>query len=68
MDTLLKEGRLKTGHTGLTSKHFTFASYAPTATIDWILAPLDWEFISYEVYDLLLSDHRPVIAEVKMQR
>jgi endonuclease/exonuclease/phosphatase family metal-dependent hydrolase len=66
MDMLLKHGRLKIvpAHR-LTPERFTFASFAPTVAIDWVLVPMDWEFISHEVPNVQLSDHRPVLAEVR---
>ena len=69
MDFLLREGRLQTRtETQLLPGHFTFTSYAPSEAIDWILVPANWEFTSYEVHDIQLSDHRPVVAEVRVKR
>jgi len=68
LDTLLNTGRLKTiPPTRLTPDQFTFSSFAPTAAIDWILTPPDWELVTQQVLDIQLSDHRPVFAEVRKQ-
>jgi len=66
LDTLLNSGRLKTiDPAPLTPDQLTFSSFAPTAAIDWVLVPPDWEFVSQRVLDIQLSDHRPVFAEVR---
>ena len=44
----------------------TFRSQEPVSTIDWILIPIAWEFTGYEVIDSQLSDHRPVVADIRM--
>lgn len=44
----------------------TFPSNQPSQVIDWILIPGEWDFATYRVVDSGLSDHRPVIAEVKL--
>lgn len=45
---------------------FTFSTNEPTEVIDWILIPSEWTFAEYAVIDWNLSDHRPVMAVVKM--
>jgi len=42
----------------------TFHSARPSAVIDWILIPADWQFKEYRVVSTLLSDHRPIVADV----
>jgi endonuclease/exonuclease/phosphatase family metal-dependent hydrolase len=34
--------------------------------LDWILISKDLEFVSYEVPQLVLSDHQPVLASVRL--
>ncbi len=48
-----------------TSQH-TFRSDRPSRVIDWVLVPKPYELESYEVVDSLLSDHRPVIVEIRI--
>jgi len=45
---------------------FTFTSMQPHCVIDWILIPDDWTFLEYRVLQSDLSDHRPVVATVKL--
>lgn len=45
----------------------TFPSANPNCVIDWILATHDWEIVDYEVIPSLLSDHRPVVLEVRLR-
>ena len=45
----------------------TFSSSEPVSVIDWMLAPSNWIFQSYHVIDSHLSDHRPIVARLKMQ-
>ncbi|QEG23591.1 endonuclease/exonuclease/phosphatase family protein [Mariniblastus fucicola] len=42
----------------------TFRSDSPEMIIDWILVSESLEFQSYRVVDSLLSDHRPILAEI----
>ena len=55
----------------------TFKVYQPEATglgtyksgkhrLDWILISNDLEFVGYEVPQLVLSDHQPVMATLKL--
>jgi endonuclease/exonuclease/phosphatase family metal-dependent hydrolase len=37
----------------------------PTRAIDWVLVPPPWTILSAEVLDVRLSDHRPVVLEVR---
>ncbi len=45
----------------------TFHAANPTRVIDWILVSLDWEIISRSVLGGTLSDHKAVLAEIKLQ-
>lgn len=47
--------------------HATFPSPKPRRSIDhiWVTAPLS--FVGYEVSDVMLSDHRPVVAELQWE-
>lgn len=49
----------------LTGKDMTFPSTAPLRVIDWILIPSSWSFAKYQVETSPLSDHLPVVADVK---
>ncbi len=49
----------------LADKDMTFPSTDPVRVIDWILIPRAWHFSKYRVEPSLLSDHRPVCAEIK---
>ena len=49
-----------------TPQEMTFPSAAPARVIDWILFPAGWELLEYRAIDSQLSDHRPVVAEVKL--
>jgi len=42
----------------------TFTSTQPQRAIDWILIPPRWHYERYRVFDIELSDHRPVMATV----
>ena len=42
----------------------TFHSADPQYVIDWIMIPHDWRFQDYRVGLSVLSDHRPVFADV----
>lgn len=46
---------------------FTFHSAEPSIVIDWIIASNHWELTDYQVIPSLLSDHRPVVAEVRLE-
>lgn len=43
---------------------YTFRSDRPSRVIDWILVPAGYGLQSYEVVDSLLSDHRPIVADI----
>lgn len=47
-----------------TESDFTFRANLPQTVLDWVLIPQRWRFVRYAVAPSLLSDHRPVIAEV----
>jgi endonuclease/exonuclease/phosphatase family metal-dependent hydrolase len=44
----------------------TYSSTQPTQVIDWILIPKAFSFSDYRVVDTELSDHRPVIATIRL--
>ena len=44
----------------------TYPSKAPDRVIDWILIPDDWRFEKFRVLSSQLSDHRPVVATVRI--
>ncbi|NLE36788.1 MAG: hypothetical protein GX621_02045 [Pirellulaceae bacterium] len=43
----------------------TFHSARPECVIDWILIPPGWRFDDYRVVLSELSDHRPVVADIR---
>jgi endonuclease/exonuclease/phosphatase family metal-dependent hydrolase len=43
----------------------TYPAAAPRRTIDFILAPADWELLEYRALDSQASDHRPVFARFR---
>lgn len=45
----------------------TYHSTQPASTIDWILVPRNWHIIEYRVEPSVLSDHRPVVAELSLE-
>ena len=47
---------------------YTFRTDRPSRTIDWILASKDYVVNGYKAVDSLLSDHRPVVAEVVLTK
>ncbi len=67
VDVLLASNLFKT-HPGEkpTRDQFTFPSMAPFQVIDWIFAPSGWKISHYEVADIRLSDHRPVVAHLQV--
>ena len=46
--------------------NMTYSSTDPKQVIDWILIPSDWTFEDYEVLAGELSDHRAVLATVRL--
>jgi endonuclease/exonuclease/phosphatase family metal-dependent hydrolase len=44
----------------------TYSTTQPTQVIDWILIPKASSFSDYRVVDTKLSDHRPVIATIRL--
>lgn len=44
----------------------TYPTAAPDRVLDWILIPKELAFASYGVVDSAHSDHRPVLAEVRL--
>jgi len=44
----------------------TYPSNGPTQTIDWILIPSNCRFTNYRTLSSQLSDHRPIVAEVRL--
>jgi endonuclease/exonuclease/phosphatase family metal-dependent hydrolase len=42
----------------------TYPANAPRVKLDWVLIPREWEFKEYKVLPVVLSDHRPVMAEI----
>ncbi len=46
----------------------TYHSSQPTSTIDWILVPKNCQIGEYRVESSTLSDHRPVVAELSLER
>jgi endonuclease/exonuclease/phosphatase family metal-dependent hydrolase len=46
-------------------EELTFSVTQPSSVIDWILVPADWTIVSKSVEDWALSDHRPVVMEVR---
>jgi len=47
---------------------FTFRSDIPKIVIDWFLITEELNFRSYDVIHSQLSDHRPIVAEVGIER
>ena len=45
----------------------TFRSDNPQRVIDWVLVSKQFEVHSYQVIDSTLSDHRPIMAEVRVK-
>jgi endonuclease/exonuclease/phosphatase family metal-dependent hydrolase len=45
---------------------FTSPSIEPFRVIDWILVPATWDIVSKTVIDAKLSDHLPVVMEIKV--
>jgi endonuclease/exonuclease/phosphatase family metal-dependent hydrolase len=46
----------------------TYHSTQPAATIDWILVPKHCQIVEYRVEPSALSDHRPVVADLSLER
>ncbi|MEO0475009.1 MAG: endonuclease/exonuclease/phosphatase family protein [Planctomycetota bacterium] len=46
---------------------FTFRSDNPTRVIDWVLLSNHFEIADYRIIDSPLSDHRPIVAEVRIK-
>jgi endonuclease/exonuclease/phosphatase family metal-dependent hydrolase len=68
MDLLLKSGLFRTSPESEPARdQFTFPSFAPDRTIDWIMIPTQWEIVSQEVVATHLSDHRAVVMRVRRQ-
>ena len=44
---------------------FTFDTSDPKSIIDWILPTQDWEIVNYDVIASRLSDHRPVVVDLR---
>ena len=42
--------------------NYTYPSYDPRMTIDWILGPRDFNTAEYKVLNSDLSDHLPLVA------
>jgi endonuclease/exonuclease/phosphatase family metal-dependent hydrolase len=49
------------------NRDLTFRADDPYCVIDWILIPRAWRFVKYRVEASILSDHRPVIADVEFE-
>jgi len=63
---LLEGGGFRAGRwSGIGSADLTFPAGRPDRAIDWVLIPPGWEVLSVEVLDVRLSDHRPVVVEVR---
>ena len=68
MDNLAASGLFRTRPQELPkAEELTYSSYQPRSVIDWILIPSQWKFGEYRSVDTLLSDHRPVVADVEME-
>lgn len=68
MDIILRSGLFSTLPTEKPSyDQMTFSSANPSQVIDWILVPKDWDILYYEVPDIKLSDHRPVIIYIRIK-
>jgi len=44
----------------------TFRSDRPTRVIDWILVPEAFEVVDYRIELSTLSDHRPIVADIRL--
>ncbi len=67
MSKLLVSGRFATLPDGQpVEEDLTFRSFDPDRIIDWVLVPPDWSIVSREVLKSDLSDHLPVIMEVRL--
>ena len=70
LSVLLRPGGFATSAKSTTpiESNLTFPSEQPIKLIDWILASPPAKVESLRVLDLVLSDHRPVIARVSLGR
>lgn len=67
MDLIVESGDLElNSQKPATREQMTYPSESPTHVIDWILVPKGWRFSDYHVLSSLLSDHRPVVADVHL--
>ncbi|KKM89727.1 hypothetical protein LCGC14_1245790 [marine sediment metagenome] len=67
MSCLLAKGAYRTAPTGKAEKSdLTFPSTDPKSVIDWILIPKNWQVLAKSVPASTLSDHNPVIMDVRM--
>ncbi len=67
MDLLLKSRRFEPHTQEMpTQNEMTYSSTVPTCVIDWILIPVDWRFAGYRIVASQLSDHRPVVADLRL--
>jgi len=47
-------------------KDLTFPADSPRAAIDWVLVPPEWKIVSQRVVHVHLSDHLPVVMDVRI--
>ena len=67
MDLLIESDQFKlTVQSPPTQKEMTYPSDSPTRAIDWILIPRSCRFTSHRTIPSLLSDHRPLLADVQL--
>lgn len=67
MRVLLDSGRFQTRLRPPSGEDdMTFSVPHPQSVIDWILIPAGWRFDEYRVLDWDHSDHRPVLATVRL--
>lgn len=52
----------------LRNELLTFPAEQPTRVIDWVLIPRAWQFVDYRAVPTTLSDHRPVVAEIRLSQ
>jgi len=66
---LINSGRFHTIPDGPPApSELTFPSWKPDRLIDWILVPPDWDIEFRRVIDSPLSDHCPVVVEIRIPR
>lgn len=58
--------RLKSVAKETGNMEYTFASYDPQIQIDYIFVPKNTRVKSYTVYKKIVSDHRPISAEIEL--